>query len=77
VIDPRGIDVVRWTDEMSISLQRYGNVGRLDDPSLWREWATQANGLSAVRAADPPDPSFFDDWREWAERFNATVFLGA
>ena len=73
MIIPDGMDVIGWTDQMSISLNSTGIVPRLDDPALWREWAVQVNLLDAVGIAAPPDPYAFDTWDEWARRFNAVL----
>lgn len=65
--------VTAWADHLSLSLERYGIVARLDDPTRWREWAAQVNSLPAVARLSPPDPFQFGDWRDWAVRLTAVL----
>lgn len=74
-IDPRGLTVIEWTDYMAPLLAPFGPIGRLDVPERWREWALSLVGLSGLSKYDVPNPLGFDDWREWAFRFNQAVEL--
>ncbi|CAB4145461.1 hypothetical protein UFOVP1204_21 [uncultured Caudovirales phage] len=76
MIDPRGLDVIRWTDAMAYSLNRYGYVNQLIDATAWQDWAVQVNQLPAITQKNPPDPYLYADWSIWAERFNMIVGLG-
>lgn len=58
---------------MTLLLERYGAVVRLDDADNWRDWAVRAISLSGLSSKNPPNPYQFDDWLQWAERYNQTV----
>lgn len=73
MIDPRGLDVVEWTDRMAAILPF--PVVRLFDPDEWRAWAYNLIKYPIVSQLSPPDPNLFEDWMEWAERFNEITGL--
>lgn len=73
MIDPRGHTVVSWTDQMALDLSQYGLVEKLDDPSLWQDWAERVVSISDISKLSPPDPRQYDDWSVWADRFNMIV----
>lgn len=73
LIDPRFLTVQEWTDSMTFSLSNESDLPRLDDPKAWKEWAMNVLQDSLVSQMNPPDPRFFDDWREWALRFNQAL----
>lgn len=73
MIDPRFMSVLEWTDRMSASLPF--PALRLFDPVKWREWARNTIQYPQVSVFNPPDPDQFEEWREWAERFNQVVEL--
>lgn len=70
MIDPRGLSLMDWADSTVPVLDPYGVTARLERPEEWREWARVITDIPAVRAQNPPDPSLFADWREWAEELN-------
>jgi len=75
IIDPRGFgdDVIAWTDRMVQFIERdVENMGRLDDPEKWRDWAEQLWGEPDVSGQDAPRPEAFDTWQEWAEQLFLT-----
>ena len=72
-IDPRGLDVIDWTDSMALLLPSDFNLMRLDDEADWRRWGDNVVESSTIAAQSPPKPYNFDDWREWAFQFNLTV----
>lgn len=74
-IDPRYLDVVEWTDFTAPLLEKYGRLPRLDNPEFWKEWALTLIQKPSIQSCQPPDPRYFDDWREWAFRFNQAVPL--
>lgn len=74
-IDPRGLDVVQWTEFTSLQLSGLTYVPRLLDPKNWRAWAFTVIQSPKVQAHAPPDPRYFDEWGEWATRFNQAVPL--
>ena len=65
---PTGMGLKDWTDQISLDLDPYGAFGKLIDESDWQNWAVKfMNNLTLKE--NLPVPYFFDDWREWAERF--------
>lgn len=74
-IDPRGMTVIEWTDRMALPLDSMVIPERLDDPKQWREWATNILDTPNFEGQNAPNPYQFDDWREWAMRFNQVVDL--
>ena len=75
VIDPRGMSVIDWTDNMGFLLDKMVTVERLDDPTKWREWATNILDTPNFEGQNAPDPYQFESWVEWAMRFNQVVEL--
>lgn len=67
------MDVIQWTDRMAETLPF--PVYRLLDPQEWRSWARNLIQYAQVSKFNPPNPDSFEDWREWAERYNNTVEL--
>jgi hypothetical protein len=51
------------------------NAPKLLDPKEWREWAMSVTSNPSIRKFQPPDPNFFEDWQDWAERFVQVVSL--
>lgn len=74
-VDPRYMTVIEWTDFMVPLLVKAGRVPRLDNPQFWKEWALTLIQKPTIGQFSPPDPRHFDDWREWAMRFNQAVPL--
>lgn len=75
VIDPRGLSVIEWTDYMNDSLLGFSLAPRLDHPDEWRGWALAVCQSPRISARNPPNPLQYDNWQEWAERFNQAVEL--
>lgn len=74
-VDPRGMTVVEWADRMSLVLDSMVIPERLDNPEEWREWATNIIDTPNFEGQNVPNPYQFDDWVEWAMRFNQVVDL--
>jgi hypothetical protein len=69
-VDPRYLEVIEWTDYMiPVLTQRGADVGRLESPDQWQEWARSVILSNNRYQATAPNPYQFYDWREWAERF--------
>ncbi len=69
-IDPRFLEVIEWTDYMNPILSQQGSdIGRLESPDQWKEWARSVILSNNQYQAIAPNPYQFDDWRDWAERF--------
>jgi hypothetical protein len=73
MIDPRGLEVVEWCDLVALPLAPFVTPTRLLDPALWKNWAMGIIGSTALAPFNPPDPRTFEDWRDWAFRFNQVV----
>lgn len=73
MIDPRHFEVKDWCDQMVQNLAPLVNAPRLLDAKEWKTWANAVVSNPTVRTFHPPDPGLFDDWREWAFRFNQAV----
>ncbi len=73
MIDPRGMSVTDWTDSMVYTLERYGTIGRLDDPALWQTWALGAGAIPDISRQSPPSPTNYDNWLDWAFAFTRAV----
>lgn len=72
-IDPRFCTVQEWTDSMVFPLIDKSKTPRLDNPDAWKEWAMHVIQSGRIARYNPPDPRFFDDWREWAFRFTQVL----
>lgn len=74
VIDPRGIEVVEWTNQMALELTGISLPPRLERPEDWQHWALYVIQSPKIAKVQAPDPRTYDDWREWAFRFNQAVY---
>ncbi len=75
-IDPLGMTVIEWTDRMALPVSGTGTtIERLDDPNEWQDWAAELLDTPNLEGQNAPNPYQFDDWREWAMRFNQVVDL--
>lgn len=68
-IDPRYCTVQEWTDSMTYPLMDKSKAPRLDNPEAWKAWACHVIQSGKLSGRNPPDPRFYDDWREWAFDF--------
>lgn len=79
IIDPHGMTVTEWCDQMVDELQSSALVPKLLDPTAWKQWAFSLVGLPAVSRFNPPNPFSYgdgpDDWMVWADDFNRTSTL--
>ena len=64
---PAGMALRDWADQVSLDLDAYGYVTKLQDDK-WQDWAVQFLNNSAL-GRNIPNPYWFNDWHEWAERF--------
>ena len=74
-IDPRGMTLTDWCDNMSLVLDSMVIPEKLLHEDEWREWATNIIDTPNFEGQNVPNPYQFDDWREWAMRFNQVVDL--
>lgn len=71
IVDPRGMDVMTWTSQVTPLLDRFGPVGVLQRPEEWQLWATHVMiQIGLQKLTDLPNPYTYVDWRNWADRFN-------
>jgi hypothetical protein len=75
IIDPRGLSVIEWTDFMADELSGFSTAPRLVSPEDWQGWALAVCQSPRIAAFNPPNPTVFASWLEWAERFNSAVDL--
>lgn len=65
---PTGLMLQDWADQLSLDLDPYGAIRRLDDTNKWQDWAVQfVTGMKLPQ--NVPNPYNYDSWLEWAERF--------
>lgn len=76
VIDPRFTPIEQWSSLMAAALLQFGPVPRSTTEKEWRIWAQYVRSLPELSALGIPDPRQYTDWREWALRFNHTLFMG-
>jgi hypothetical protein len=62
------IELRDWADQVILDLDKFGPIRRLEDDGDWQTWGTQFQTISGLSQKNPPDPRFFNDWREWATR---------
>jgi hypothetical protein len=73
IIDPRGLTATEWCDYMADELTVLPmKIARDED---WRDWARHVIQDPSIARHNPPNPEFFEDWQEWAFRFNESVPL--
>jgi hypothetical protein len=75
IVDPRGMrDVREWADFIMLPLDQFGvTPRRLDNPDNWKDWAFDLMQAARLESFDVADPRGFDDWVDWASRFNQVV----
>ena len=57
-----------WADQIVLDLDPYGRIGNLQDDAQWQDWGMQIINNTSLPETIPV-PYYFDDWRDWAERF--------
>ena len=68
IVLPTNMSLSDWADQTLLNFDKYGAMKRLEDESLWQDWAMQFLNNTALKE-NFPVPYDFDDWQEWAERF--------
>ena len=74
-IYPRNLTVKQWCDFNVPQLATYGQVPFLVDETQWQLWGIEICKNPGIAAFNPPNPLFFSDFYDWAERFNSAVPL--
>lgn len=75
MIDPRSMTLKNWCDSVTLDLSTLMQVPRLTSDSDWVRWATVVSSAPEIATYHPPDPRYFNSWRDWASRFVAAVPL--
>lgn len=65
---PIGMRLNDWADQLSLDLDPYGAIRRLDDETKWQDWAVQFVNSTRL-PQNAPNPYDFTNWQDWAERF--------
>lgn len=65
---PIGMRLRDWADQLSLDLDPYGAIRRLDDETKWQDWAVQFVNSTRL-PQNAPNPYNFTNWQDWAERF--------
>jgi hypothetical protein len=74
-INPVGLSIKEWCDYMVDELVQFGQAPVLQDERDWQRWGQDICRLPGVAGFNPPNPGLFDNFYEWAERFNSAVPL--
>ncbi len=76
-VDPRlAKDMKEWVEYSTAPLSRLvGTVPILSTNIGWVDWAYNLIQLPEIQKFSPPDPRYFNNWQEWAFRFNQAVPL--
>lgn len=72
LINPIPMPMDAWCDMSTLALSKFGNIPRLEGKQ-WKRWALNVVQLSSIAKFNVPSPLAFDDWREWAIRFNEAL----
>lgn len=64
---PHGMTLRDWADQVSLDLDIYGYVTKLEGED-WQNWGVQFLNNGAI-GRNIPSPYGFDNWLDWAERF--------
>jgi hypothetical protein len=73
LVDPRGLETRDWVDYTADNLSSFVRVMKIADGSQWREWGDHVRQSLRSRGILVPQPDQFDDWEEWAIRFNQVI----
>lgn len=74
-VDPRPFELFKeWADATSLPLSRLIIVPTPPKED-WQQWGLEVIQQPNVARYQPPTPSGFNSWKEWAIRFNQVVPL--
>lgn len=68
VLDPRGVEFLRWAASVTEDLESDG-VMQPGSEEQWVPWALSLLDSLNTNSGQVPDPRGFDNWRGWAEQF--------
>ena len=69
--DPYTTSFLRWAAELTMQNAIVPQIGLRS--GIWKEWATQVVSLLGLDGQVLPDPTRYDDWRQWAAEFKKAV----
>lgn len=72
-IDPHMMGVIEWTDQMAPELEPFGDIPILETEDKWKDWASSVINNPLIAQRQPPEPTYFQNWRDWAYRFIQTI----
>lgn len=73
VVDPLGLPALEWFDSTGDNLSWIVAPMKLQDVSEWKTWARHVVQNPTIGGLSPPNPDQYDNWEEWAVRFNQTI----
>lgn len=73
VVIPYGMDAREWVDSTGDNLSSIVRPMRLDRGDQWVEWGQYVRSTLARRGILTPDSTQFNDFEEWAARFNSVI----
>lgn len=65
---PTNLTLSDWSSQIVMDLDQYDTFSRLIDDD-WRSWGAQFLGNMALGGYNLPNPYFFAEWQDWADRF--------
>ncbi len=71
-IDPVGLSMKSWCDQMLTALSQYGIRRVLMSEDDWPSWAMYVYPILQKYKGQTPDPRGMG-WREWARRVNGVL----
>lgn len=78
ILDERGFSCFEdWAEQTNYLLARYGTMPTIISWKDWPHWATAVIQFPQISGQNPPPPSQYREWRDWARAFNLTVNLNA
>lgn len=72
-IDPRGLTPMEWCDYTADILASIMPPMKVQDDDGWREFGAYVSASVRRVGAQTPDPYRFDDFEDWAFRFNQGI----
>ncbi len=69
---PMGMQLDDWADQIVLDLDSQGSFAKLSDED-WQSWGVQFLTNQNLGGYNLPNPYFFSDWQEWADRFSGVL----
>jgi hypothetical protein len=70
--DPNGMELQAWANGVALAAQQYSSISHLSGED-WRGWGMMFFNNPTLDALNPPNPYFFEDWKEWGSRLSETL----